>query len=75
MNHSYSSPQAATPTGDLETVFDYIRSLVAKRYFGVIQLSFQSGTLTNIRSEQSFKAHDISNLVATSKGQSNGRAE
>jgi hypothetical protein len=66
--HAAPSPSAV----DLETAFDYIRSLARERYFGLVQLSMQSGNLMCVRTEQSFKANDLKSLIASSKGTSNG---
>jgi hypothetical protein len=75
-NHSYlpgSDTRVGSPASvDLETAFEYIRALARGRHFGVIQLSMQSGNLMCVRTEQSFKAADLKNLMASSQGVSNG---
>jgi hypothetical protein len=65
-------PRPAPADDSLDTAFAYIRDLISKRYFGVIQLSFQSGQLTHVRQDQSLKPADLSNLVAVSKRGTNG---
>jgi len=59
-----------TSTADpLAVAFSFIRQLSAEKYFGQIQLSFQSGQLVNIRTDQSYKPSDIP--VGISKGTHN----
>jgi hypothetical protein len=55
-----------TRTDPLLAVFSFIRQLSEEKYFGQIQLSFQSGQLVNIRTDQSYKPSDIP--VGISKG-------
>ena len=50
------------------TVFDFIHRLTMDRFFGRVELSFQSGNVVNIRQEQNFKPSDLSKPVANSKG-------
>ena len=57
------------PSDDgLSSTLDFIQKLAADRYFGNVQLSFQSGNIVNIRQEQSIKPADLPSLVANSKG-------
>lgn len=67
---STSTYSPERPDDGLSTVLAFIRKLASERYFGYVQLSFQSGHVVNIRQEQSLKVNDLSNLVASSKGNS-----
>ncbi len=59
-----------TSTADpLAVVFSFIRRLSSEKYFGQIQLSFQSGQLVILRTDQSYKPSDIP--VGISKGTPN----
>ena len=60
------------PDESIATISAFLRSLAADAYFGRVELSFQSGHVTNIRQEQNLKTSDLSNLVANSKGCSDG---
>jgi hypothetical protein len=71
-----SIPRPAPADDDpLARAFSFIRDLASRRYFGQVQLSFQSGTLVNVRTDQSYK---LSNLptgggpIGISKGTHNG---
>lgn len=75
-NRSLPLPRPVAPALDdgLTNILAFIRKLAAERYFGSVLLSFQSGHVVNIRQEQSMKPHDLPNLVASSKGASNGNS-
>lgn len=61
-NSNYSLQ--STPN-ELSAVHFFLERLCSERYFGRVELSFQSGKIVNIRQEQSLKPQD---LVANSKG-------
>lgn len=67
-------PDPSPGSIDLGKILEYLNLIVADRFFGVIQLSFQSGQCVNLRSEQSFKSPELSNLIATRKGTRDGRS-
>lgn len=58
------TPSVHSTDDPIEVAFDHIRDLISRRYFGVVQLSFQSGQLTHFREDRSLKPAD---LVAISK--------
>jgi hypothetical protein len=70
--NTYTPTRPASDDG-LSAVLAFIRKLASERYFGNVQFSFQSGHVVNIRQEQSMKLNDLSNLVASSKGNSDVR--
>lgn len=72
---SPSIPRSAPVADDdhLARAFAFVRDLVAQRYFGQVQLSFQSGTLVNVRTDQSFKPSDLP--IGISKGTHNGNTK
>jgi hypothetical protein len=78
-NNQYSgvparrAPEPSPSSIDLNEAFEFLTSLAAKRFFGVVTLSWQAGQLLNVRSEQSFKSADIHSLVAKAKELHNGR--
>ena len=74
MSSTHSSPSfpvSGLPDDGLSTVLSFLRRLASDRYFGRVELSFQSGHVVNIRQEQSLKPQDLSNLIANSKGTTN----
>lgn len=60
----------ATSEIPLDTLVAYLRDIASQRFFGTIQLSYQSGQLQSVRAERTLKSADITSLV---KGNSNGR--
>lgn len=71
-SNNYASPPVVRSSDDgLSSVLTFLRRLASDRYFGRVELSFQSGQVVNIRQEQSMKVADLPNLVANSKGSSN----
>ena len=57
---------------DLSSVLTFLRTLSTEKYFGRVELSFQSGNIVNIRQERTLKPQDLPTLVATRKGNHNG---
>jgi hypothetical protein len=54
----------------LDTVCAFVRQLARERYFGHLQISYQSGHITNLRRDESLKPESLPNLIANSKGSS-----
>jgi hypothetical protein len=67
-----SSNNQSLSSIDLRDVHSYIDSVARRRLYGVVSLSFQNGACFVVRTEESLKSSDIHNLVATSRGESNG---
>jgi hypothetical protein len=71
-SHRPSPPPASDET-HLDAVCAFVRQLARERYFGHLQISYQAGHIANLRRDESLKPESLSNLVATSKGHSDGR--
>jgi hypothetical protein len=60
---------------EFSSVVTFLRKLHTDRYFGRVELAFQSGHVVNIKQEQSLKPADIQSLVARSQGVGNGNQQ
>ena len=58
------------PQNDLDAVRDWLRSLAAKDFFGVVSIHMRSGAVTHLALRQTFKVDSLSSPVPSAEGNS-----
>jgi len=71
MGYSNSHAMGASAEIPLDNLIAYLRGIASQRWFGTIQLSYQSGQVQSVRAERTLKSTDLTSLV---KGNSNGQS-